>query len=666
MKHVGDKKMEDFLKKLQLSEEAIEIYLKSLGKTPLTYYELYSIIPKLTQDKFEENLTQLINGGLLIQLIPQQQEVLLHYLAVPPILPIINYYENVNVNLEAIKEAIRDLLVKTVNQTIQQDNPIQLDTILNSFQESRKDIEEDTIIQKQEIEDIVKGMEDLKKLTKDISELDQQIKIVTQTNFANLMKKISGIKTEITEEINALEFKKHKEEITAIIEQTFKVKLDRMVQEFSMELHELIEEKFETTAEPIEQLIDAIFQYRDDFKLILLNMLNNFETKMNKIYDMIKENKELLSTELSKFENKLNENLNIVIQNSINEVSGLNRPLEKLMKEYLQEMRTSDKMLIEKIWPVNSLTKVNEEIQKFITTTKEDLIIIVPQLENHLAVEQFEKIPKSLKIKIASSEPHTNSSVKNFTSIANIIYKTLENENLIALKGDDSQITIGVILQGVKDSLNNFIGIGSNFKPLIELLSPIVQNSWESAYSDTFYAAQKAQVPTIKAKSGTKVDDLYKKIKPITTPKLQTVETEQKIDRAQETRDQKTRIEVAPQEIPSEVPKYQGEIEGIKQKLQEKIKFVSTTTKKKGDEAGLIINNAFNNLVKKLHDIKGEEFSKELQKIADLVLEKRGFSVTLHQLRSLINQYRFNDTFLNELDTKQILANIESWKEKLV
>ncbi|MFW9941438.1 MAG: hypothetical protein ACFFFT_10395 [Candidatus Thorarchaeota archaeon] len=657
--------MENFLKKLQLSDHAVKIYLESLGKAPLTYYELYSITPELTQDEFEENLTQLINGGLLIQLIPQKQEILLHYVTIPPILPIINYYENIDANLEGIKEAIRELLVKTVNQTFQQNNTIQLDTILNSFQESRKDIEEDTIIQKQEIEDIVKGMEELKKLTKDISELDQQIKIVTQTNFANLMKKISGIKTEITEEINALEFKKHRKEIIEIIEQTFKVKLDRLVQEFSMELHELIEEKFETTAEPIEQLIDATLQYRNDFKLILLNMLNNFETKMNKIYEMIKENKKSLSTELNNFENKLNENLVGVIQNSINEVSGLNRPLEKLMKDYFQEMRSSDKLLIENTWSVNSLTKVNEEIQKFITTTKEDLTIIVPQLENHLAIEQFAKIPKSLKIKIASSEPHTNSSVKNFTSISNIIYKTLENENLIALKGDDSQITIGVILQGAKDTLHDFIGIGSNFKPLIELLSPIVQNSWENAYSDSFYASQKAQAPTSKAKSDSKVRaDLYKKVKPITTPKFQTIETEQKIGRAQEKRGQKT-IK-APQNIPSEAPKYQEEVEEIKQKLQEKIKFVSTATQKKGDEAGLIINNAFNNLIQKLYNMKGEEFSGELQRVADLVLEKRGFSVTLHQLRSLINQYRYSDVFLNELDIKQIIANIESWKEKLV
>ena len=339
------------------------------------------------------------------------------------------------------------------------------------------------------------------------------------------------------------------------------------------------------------------------------------------------------------------------------------------MKEYFQDMRSSDKLTIENIWSINSLTKINEEIQKIITTTKEELIIIIPQLENHLAVEQFEKIPRSLKIKIASSESHTNSSVKKFGSITNVIYKTLENENLIALKGDDTQITIGIIRQDAKDPLYDFIGIGSDFKPLIELLSPIVQNAWENAYSDTFYASQKAQTPVSKPTQVKKAkSEASNKIKPIITPKFQSVSTEQKSTKAQKGKSLKTKKETitSPQTIPSSLPKPQEQIEEIKQKLQEKIKFVSSSTRKKGDDAGLLINAAFDNLIRKLHNLKGEDFSEELQKIADLVLEKRGFSVTLHKLRSLINQYRFSDNLLNENDTKQIIANIESWKQKLI
>jgi hypothetical protein len=653
--------MEDFLKKLQLSDNAIKIYMESLGRTPLTFYELYSIVPKISQDEFEEDLTQLINGGLVIQIIPKKQEILLHYLAIPPLLPIINYYESINANLEGIKASIRKILKNTVNQTFQQNKNIQLDTIFESFQESRKDIEEDTIIQKQEIEDIVKGMEELKSLTKNVSELDQQIKIVTQRNFANLMKKIAGIKSEITDEINNLEFKKHKEEIITIIDKTFKEKLDKLVQEFSIELHESIEEKFKETSKPIEEVIDASLQYRDDFKLILLNLLSNFETKMNKIHETIKENKDKLSTEMKSLEIELDKNLDLVIQNSIDQVSGLNKPVENIMRKYFQETRSSDKLTITNIWSINSLTKINEEIQKFITTTKEELTIIIPQLENHLALEQFEKIPRSLKIKVASSEPHTNSSVKKFRSITNLIYKTLDNENLIVLKGDNTQISFGIIQEDATNTLNDFIGIGSNFKPIIELLNPIVQNLWEDAYSDSFYASQKAQTPTSKSQTVKREDSkVFKTIKPITTSKTPSEKTERKQPIIQKETASK------PQKIPSVLPDAQLQIDEIKQKLQEKLEFVASSTKKKGDEAGRLINSAFDKLTKKLHNIKGDDFSNELQKIADLILEKRGFSVTLHKLRSLINQYRFSDILLNASDSKQIIENIESWKDKLV
>ena len=138
--------MENFLKKFQLSDDAIKIYSESLGKDPLTFYELYSIVQNISQNDFEDALTQLINGGLLIQLVPKKQEILLHYLTIPPIFPIINYYENINANLKGIKDSIQKLIKNTINQTFQQNEIIQSDTIIESFQDIRKDIEEDEII----------------------------------------------------------------------------------------------------------------------------------------------------------------------------------------------------------------------------------------------------------------------------------------------------------------------------------------------------------------------------------------------------------------------------------------------------------------------------------------------------------------------------------------
>lgn len=658
--------MEDFLKKLQFSDYAIEIYLKSLSQSPKTFYELFSIVPKVSQGEFEEILTQLINGGLFIQLIPQKQEVLLHYLALPPILPIINYYENININLKDIKNAIQEIVSNNVKKTFQQNDTIELDSILKVFQETRNDIEEDIIIQKQEVEDVVESMEELKNLNKDVSELSQQIKIGTQNQFVSLMKKISTIKSEILEQINALEFKKHKDEILEIIEQIFKEKLEHIVQDFSIKLHELIEEKFNESNKPIEILVDRTFQYRDDFKLILLSLLTNFETKMNSIYELIKGNKDTLSSEIKKLEITISENLKEIIIDSIDQVTGLNKPVENLMKSYYQEMIKSDKTIITNVWSIKSQTKINEEIQKIISTSKNELTIIVPHLEKHIAVEQFQKKPQNLKVKVVSSEPHTNSNVKKFKSITNLSFRTLENKNLIALKGDDNQIVIGVIHQTGKDPMNDFIGIGSDFKPLVNLLSPIIRETWENAYSDSFYASQKAHATPSTTKITRPIaSGVNDKIKPVISSTFQNVEAEQNLmkDKSKKTKEIAKSI---PDTIPSRPIKPAEKISDIKQQLEETIKFTTTHSPKAEDKAGRMVNDAFNDLIKKLDNIKGEDFSRELQKIADLVLEKRGFSVTLHKLRSSINQYRYTENLLGELDKKQILANIDEWKKKLV
>ena len=64
--------------------------------------------------------------------------------------------------------------------------------------------------------------------------------------------------------------------------------------------------------------------------------------------------------------------------------------------------------------------------------------------------------------------------------------------------------------------------------------------------------------------------------------------------------------------------------------------------------------------------MNGETFSAELQKIADLILEKKGFSVTLHKLRSTINQYKMFVHPLTEINITQIKQDFEEWKAKIL
>ena len=671
--------MRNFLRKLQLSDFAIKIYLKSLGKQPLTYYELYSIDPSMTSDKFNEILNELLNAGLLLQQVYKKENLLTHYYSIPPILPILNYYENIDANLVNIKNSIQKLMITSINEIFKNNKVIEMDAIVASFEEKKKDIDDDSIIQKKEIEDIVESMEVLKELKTEMVSLQKEIKGITQTKSSSLVKSINSFKTELIADINALEFKKHKQEIILIVENKFKERIQNILDDFISDLRELIEIKLLETTKSFENLSNLMFQYREDFKMLLLNMLSNFETKMNKIYDLLNENKEDLDAHLKNLEIKIVEKLNSIIQNSIDEVSGLNKPIEEVLKTYFQEIPSSENFIINKVWIIRSVTKINEEIQKIIAAAQENLTIIIPNLEFHIAIEQFKDIPTNLKIKIVSSEAHTNSLVKKFKEIKNLEYKTFENENLILLKGDTNNILIG-IKQDSTETLNDFIGIGSNYESFIALLNPIVKALWKQSYSDTFYAAQnvKTQAPYPKPTSSFKLKTITqkfpKKIEPKVTSKkiskeVQTPAKTTKSTSVQITIKKSKKVDKIPKEVPKKpsvsIPKIKGQIEDLKQKLQEKIEFLSAVHPKEGDKAGLVIDKALDELILKIHNIKGDEFSKGLQVIADLILENKGFSVTLHKVRGVINKYKEKLDLLEEEDKKEIFQNFEEWKQKI-
>ncbi|MFX1569411.1 MAG: hypothetical protein ACFFCV_13700 [Promethearchaeota archaeon] len=665
--------MDDFLRKIKLSEYAIEIYIKTIGKYPLSFYELFSIVPKANPEEFNKSLNELIDAGLLAKLTSEKQGTIIHYSTLPPILPILNYYNNINSNLKDIKHSIQELLINTVNELFRDNTTIELDSIIEEFQEIRKDINEDSIIQKQEVEDLVEGMEELKEIKQKVSDLNQKIKSVIQTNFADLIKTVNTLKTEIIDNINSMDFKRHKPEIISLIEQSFKEKFENMIGEFTNNLRELIEKEFNKTTEPMESTIELTFRYQNDFKMLLLGMLNNFETKMNRIHELLKENQEGLQPAMNKFETSITANLDAIIQHSVDEIANLNKPIEKVLHNYLQKISIVDKQLFTNVWIISSVTKINEIIQNLILHSKESLTIIIPHLENHLAVDQFDNLSGNLRIKIAASEAHTNSTVKSFKEIKNIVYKTYQNDNFVVIKADNDLFIIGVI-QDSDNPLEDFIGIRTSFEPLTKLLDPLIRNIWEEAYSDSFHATQ---VSKTQISPATKPMKSFSTAKPIIPTKFQSQEVIKKIPKSEP---------VSPVSIPTQIQEISKEdqrsmessptetqatsfsspkIEDLKQKLQEKLEFITAVQPKADDEAALEIDYRLNRLIDKLGNLKGDDFAKELEDIANIILEKKGFSVTLHKLRSTINKYKEMLTLLNENDKKEIIEDIESWKKKL-
>jgi len=660
--------MEEFLKNFQLSDNAIKLYIKCLGQQPFSSVELYSFMPNISQEDFNNILEDIIDNGLFIPNSNQNLGIL-QYLAIPPIKPILNYYENINNNLTSIKKQLQLLLSKSLTKIFQDNQIIELDTVYDATQELRKDVEEDVIIQKQDIDDIVEGMENLKIIKEVLENLRQTIKGVTQTQFSTLIKLITNIKNDIFSKIESLELKKSEKAVKEIVEGAFKENFNKLLGDFTANLHKLIGDEFDNTIESLNNILNSTFRFRDDFQMVLLNMLSTNEKKIKQIIKLITTKKKLLESDLKEFEKTIIDNFTEIIGKSVDSVALLNEPINITLDNYYNIIKESMEQESDNFWQIKNIIRAKEEIKNIISQSTQSLLVVVPKLEENLSFDDFKDNPSTVKIQIASSEAHTNSLVKKYKDLKNLEYRNLKNESVIICRGDDNSLVIGIIDMDSKNSSDNFIGFASKNKSLIKLFQFVVKAIWDIGSSSLQETPRTLNITVPKKGSVSKTLITTKvsqpvRPSPIKTP-IKTIPTSI------------TKKPVINQVKKQKVLFSGGKIAHLAEELNNKIKEPKkvressqtpkpTEESKKFDESGIIINNAFIDLIKNLHKLKGDEFSKEMAIIADLILEKKGFSVTLHKIRSKINQYKNHMSHLNDVDINHIIESIEEWKERIL
>jgi len=648
--------MEEFLKNFQLSDNAIKLYIKSIGRQPLSSIELYSLLSNISQKEFNSALDDLIDNGLFVPNSNQTSGLILQYLSIPPIKPILNYYTNISNNLTSIKSQLQLLLSQSLAKIFQENQIIELDTVYDATQELRKDIEEDITIQKLDIDDIVKGMENLNIIKDVLENLRQTIKGITQTQFSSLINLIANIKKEIFIKIESLELKKSEKAVKEIVEEAFKQNFNKLLRDFIANLHKLIGDEFDNTIESLTNILNSTFRFRDDFQMVLLNMLSTNEKKLKQIIELIKTKKKGLESDLKGFEKIIIDNFNEIIDKSVDSVASLNEPINNTLNSYFNTIKESMELESDNFWQIKSITRVKEEISNIISQSNQNLLVVVPKLEENLSFDDFKDNPSTIKKQIVSSEAHTNSLVKKYKDLKNFEYRSLKNENVIICRGDDDSLVMGIIDMESENSYDNFIGFASKNKSLIKLFQFVVKAIWDMGSSSLQEKPRTLNITVPKKSSISKTPITKKSLLktariPITKKPVISQAKKQKI------RSSESKIAHLAEELNNKIkePKKVHEPDEIPK---------PTEGPKKLEEAGIEINEAFKILIKKLHKLKGDEFSKEMEIIADLILEKKGF--TLHKIRSKINQYKNHLSHLNEVDIKHIIESIEEWKERIL
>jgi len=658
--------MEEFLKQLELSEKAIAIYLNSLGKAPMTKMELLLFSPELSLEDGNNMLEQLTELGLLVKLESQSPSISDYYISIPPFSPILSYYSNINANLEQIHNSVKELIENALNDIFSDNSNLELEGVLNQYLEIKKDIEEDSLIQKQDIKDLTKEMKKTEQVKQIFEDLQQKLKAITQTQFASLIKILTKIKTTILKRIELLKMKKGKEEVIEIVEEVFREKLQQMVDDFTSSLYELIEEEFSKLDEPIQKVNEEMVSIADEFKSLYLNTIEGFEEKMGSLENLLQENNKHLQKNIDALRSTILETMNTISENALNQISSLNQPIINLIEQTHERIIGPNLPSIENIWYITNKVKLNEEIYTILSNSKQGALFLLPKLEGYLPKEQLENISKELKVRIISSDPFTNSTVKAIQESENVQFKKLQNNNIIALKGDNNHVVIAIVKKEEGSPLKNVVGFASSFPPLVGLLTPIIETTWASAQMQVG-AAPSAPPPQPQPRQEPRPSP---SVRPSITPTVRPSQIAQeqkqapqpqpaqKITPSPEVKPQpelqaKPKTQVAPsQEIPSS------------ETTQMETPSDSSGQSSLNDPINAEIDKAFNFFLGKVDALKGVELAKILEKVADTILEKKGFSVTLHSVRREINELKNTDTLLDETAKHNLTESVENWKQR--
>jgi hypothetical protein len=625
--------MEEFFNQMGLSEESINLYLQSLGKSSLTFSELKSILPNIDLEALNSVIDELKSSGLILQVEPQKPGILMHYLPIPPISLILSYYSNIKAGLPAIVDQVKEILANTLTQMFQADESnTGAAAMVNQFQEIKNDYDEDSMLQKHDLEDVVKdivkieGIKDkIPNFKEIISDLHKKLKGVTQAQLARLIQLLTQIKSNISEKIQELTLKKNEAPVLAIIEETFKEQLQTMVDEFMGNLNEALDGEFENTSvpitanieDPILEILEGSIKLKNELEALGKNFFINFDSKMDRIFKLF--------GNLSGIQEQIIKNLNDVIKGSLEQVSNLSNPIENTLENYLTMINASDSLKVEDLWFINSSIKFREELISIFLNSKNQINLIVPKLETYINNQQIQNLSTGLKAKIASSDPETNSIVKSLSAINTVQFTHLENENIVAASGDDSRLIIGLVQEDSQDPLKNIIGLGTDNETLINMLKPIIDTTLGAVAPSAISTPRTTTPSPAYMPSPTARPSIQPPPKPTTAPPSQEI----------------------PKTRPSVIP-------------------TSSTQPQPGDQVGGIINAAFNAVIQQLDTFKGSEFSKALQQVTDVILENKGYSVTLHNVRTWVNNYKMSRDLLTEQDKQDIKEAIESWKQRLI
>ncbi len=674
--------MKEFLKILNLSDDEIDIYIEILNGKFLTYNEINSHKPNVSVEDFNLILNNLIEQQLLLEIKPKGSRILTHYMAIPPLLVLNNGLDQITKELSSKEKSAFGKIENEIGSIFQKQSKIELDKIYKDFQILQNAVNSDITAIKQEVEVLSSDIEKESDFTDFLNKYEQELKNIINSELASIVIILLHLKSEFRDKIKALGITDKQWDA---LKNDIKDVLALGVHEKSQELNEIVTNEFSEIREIIGEKAGNILEDRFEQKSIYLGILSLFKKQIDKLNKVVLLKKNNLELDLKSLQKSISDKMIESFQNLTKKSSASLGFIVDFFHNILNDYYNENNLSFDKYWPVNSKTKIFEEISSLLDSSRKFLFIVVPRIKDYIDIKKLENSPNDLIIKIVSSESHNNNVVKDFTKEKeNIEYLRLKNNNLIGISSDNSYAVIGVEQNAATSELNNIVGFGTDYNPLIDLLQTFFSEKLKEAkppkqvqINDGFNEI----IENINSFKGKKISAILQNVLDIAfkmegislnildikllISKLKSINTPLSDDLKKgvieeiETLNKKfSKLELIP------TPEFKPP--SIKVSRPETKDIASQTlivSEKEGDKIDIeSINNLFDIFLEKMDDMSGKEVSKQIENVIDLSIKFQGYSSIVEWK----NDLKDVDTVLDEPFREKIKEDFINWKQSIL
>jgi hypothetical protein len=506
------------------------------------------------------------------------------------------------------------------------------------------------------------------------SQFDRFEKELEQVNrFRDVRRFILNLKeivpAEVTKEFGLMETRLDtmKTEISNRFEKQFRIGalknmaekiVSRVISEQFKDITVIFRDKFvQTTQNMLDQVIEQLGSITDtageitsdlgtvftDIESGLKTTLEDLDNRVSEVYDDIitgiEELKGLFKTEI--FETIQND----IINNIITQLDSS----EMTMNEFWDRSKEVSLLSFKDVWFVRSREGIQAQINESLTRVKMRVHIVAPKLED-VDLQALSGLKKHINIRISAnfdlSNPEDQMRFKQIEGLPNFAIRHYPRENLWSINKDFEEVIVCAVSKTDQGEFE-IAGMGSVLEEHVKLFAAVLEDVWiQSKKMDqvevlhAIRGAPQSVLPTEKITSPVRAS-IPEKISP--TP----------IERPSVAPESGVIIQPKPvikPEPPKEIPEYKEETPMSTEAIGSTDAYLSAQIDK-------LLNN--------LETMTGYDIATSLQTIQDDILEKKGYSAVLRQIRMSITPLKSNPNLLNPTERQDLISKINFWRSKL-